>query len=437
MLCLIKVLIESQKEVAKQSLDLVRMTEELQFIDLYISEFVAFLQRSNNGNNGNNNGNNGNNNGNNGNNGNNDRGFRHRTVMIYKKVTMEVSGAVGYRSEGMGAKESFMSSKVLFADLPLQAPICLHRRIRNNVILAVQVDASLMTLEIELDMDVLPMLIHAMTGIQACFKGRAYKDPFANQNEVTGGGTMQSSVQNADVLYGTESDVKAVKDTNILDNSYASDESMSGEEEDNGANSSMSIEGKESWPLLILPAGLIILEKIALSFSVHHIGLRISYPSDVDGYLQLTIKGWVLELISPKTNSTSLGGYIQTSLCNINVQETHLRTTRQIMHGGHRYDGGFEVKKQTTADEMFPIFEQAYVRSDPDDLRSSFPVQAFGLKISIDVLGKVRDILNLQYSTMSLKYDNPVNFDRFIHVLSHIMYSGTNSRVDEQAINIQ
>jgi len=370
-------------------------------------------------------------------NGNNDRGFRHRTVMIYKKATMEISVAVGYRTKGMSAKESFMSSKVLFADLPLQAHICLHRRIRNNIILAVQVDASLMTLEIELDMDVLSMLIHAMTGIQACFKGRTYKDPFANQNEVTGGGTMQSSVHNADVLYGTENDVKPVEDTAILDNSYASDESMSGDE-DNGANSSISVEGNESWPVLILPAGLIILEKIAFSFSVHHIGLRISYPSDIGGYLQFTMKGWVLELISPQTNSTGLGGYIQTSLAYINVQEIHLRTTRQIMHGGHRYDSSFEVNKNTTADEMFPIFEQTYVRSDPDNLRSSFPVQAFGLKISIDVLGKVSDICSTYqvHSTMSMIYDNPVNFEIFIHMLSR-MYSGTNSSVDEQAINIK
>jgi len=322
----------------------------------------------------------------------NDRAFRHRTLMIYKKVTMEVSIAVGYRSEGMSAKESFMSSKALFVDLPFQSHICVHRRIRNNAILAVQIDASLMTLEIEINNDVLPILIHAMAGIQACSKCRAYKDPFANKKEDSSAKTVKSSSHDAEVSYDIDQEIKIVEDTDILTNAYESDESISGTE-DNSLNYTKSMEDKETWPIVVLPAGLVIFEKIAFSFSVHHIGLRINYPSDLSGYLQIRMKGLVLELISPKTISTNLGGYIQISLPYIHVQETHLGITRQIMHGGHCYnnsfDQTFDQNKETTVEEMFPIFEQTYVRSDPNDLRCSFPVQAFGLKVSIDALGKV------------------------------------------------
>jgi len=76
------------------------------------------------------------------------------------------------------------------------------------------------------------------------------------------------------------------------------------------------------------------------------------------------------------------------SLAYINIQETHSKITRQMMNGGHHY--GDTKAQETTAEEMFPIFESSMIRSDPEDLRSTFPVQVFGWKATIDVLGKVR-----------------------------------------------
>ena len=114
----------------------------------------------------------------------NENAFRHRTFMIYKKVTMEVSIAIGNRSDGMPAKESFLSGNLLFANLPLQSHLCIHRRIRDNAILAVQVDASLMNLEFELDADILPMLLHMLVGVESCIqKKESFVDPFGKVGE--------------------------------------------------------------------------------------------------------------------------------------------------------------------------------------------------------------------------------------------------------------
>ncbi len=55
-------------------------------------------------------------------------------------------------------------------------------------------------------------------------------------------------------------------------------------------------------------------------------------------------------------------------------------------------DRGDKSGTETTSEEMFPIFESSMIRSDPVDLRSTFPVHLFAWKSSIDVLDKVRTL---------------------------------------------
>jgi hypothetical protein len=377
------------------------------------------------------------------------RSLRHRTIMIYKKVSMEMSVAVGYQyrngTDGDGdgdgdadadgvvsAKDTFMKSRVVLRNLPLQSHFCLHRRIRDNAILAVQVDLSLMNLEVEIDPDVLPLLIHVLAGLVFCFqRGESYVDPFSKGDgagdgdgdgdggDVNGGSATLDHSGHAAGLHDQEEENKqsevATMDLPIdEEEEYDEDDLTSGDDasELNTSNVTENTTDEEKWPVLVLPAGLIVVEKISLSVSIHHIGLRIRYSSDMDGYLQLAMKGFMAELIWPKETlspNDGLGGFVQMSMAYINVQETHGKVTQQIMHGGHHFgnEKGEFVAKETSAEEMFPMFESSGIRNHHLDLRSTFPVQVFGWKTTIDILGKEK-LLSLT-SPMSMLHEIGIN----------------------------
>lgn len=321
----------------------------------------------------------------------NDRRFRHRTLMIYKKLTTEVSIAIGYRTQDMSARDSFMTGTRFMSQVQMQAHICLHRGIKNNQILAVQVDASLSNVEIQLDAGVVLVLIHFLLGVQACFKKESFLDPFAS-NDISIPHKQNLETQNDITTNGVDKE-------EMIPDAYASDDSLSDEEDD--------VAQKEIWPFLILPGGLIVFEKIALTMAVNQMRIRFNYPDVKNEYLQINMNGFVAEVIAPKNGSRDLGACLQTSLAYMNIHEKRGETTTHIMHGGHRNDKEYDPSKETTPEEMFPFFEKTNVRTDPEDFRSTFPIQAFGMKLLLGVKGKEKLLSSSSMFTIS----NEVGFN--------------------------
>lgn len=353
-----------------------------------------------------------------------ERALRPRTFMIYKKASLELSIAIGYRaSTTTSPKETFLSSKVIVANLPLQSHICIHRRLKDNNILAVQMDCNLVNLELELGEEVMKMMIHFLTGLIFLFNREDQNvDPFEGEdhmmNEKNGNAYGGGQGDDASMEYSKhtlELPPEVAPDEDDVDGDADADEE---EEEENGigngTNNANPLHSKEEeWPVVILPAGLTVVEKLSVSMSIHHMGIRIRYLSNVtkdlengdeDAYLQLTLKGLMAELIWPKgsgvRSDSSLGGHLQMSLGYIHVQEIFGKFTQSILHGGGHFgtetgaEGGIqgkqgEMKEMTQiSEQLFPIFESSQIRSQYVDLRSTFPLQVFGLKTTIDVLGK-------------------------------------------------
>jgi len=266
----------------------------------------------------------------------NDRAFQHRTLIIYKKLTLEASVAIGIRMEGMTAKQTFLSSHLLIANLPLQSHFCIHKRISDSAILAAQIDCSLMNLEVEIDADVLPLLIHALVGVQSCVeRDQSFVDPLKDQETKN-----TESSAHADVQYDPDEELEPSKDTPIPNDESDSDE-LSADENDevglesitsggNSRDSWMKVKDADVWPVLVLPAGLIIVEKICMTVSFHHIGVRVRYHADVDDYLQVTMKGFVSEFIYPKTvNSVSKYCIVPTNLASGSItKRSHLSPSK-------------------------------------------------------------------------------------------------------------
>eukprot|EP00557_Chaetoceros_sp_GSL56_P010386 CAMPEP_0176478374 /NCGR_PEP_ID=MMETSP0200_2-20121128/1149_1 /TAXON_ID=947934 /ORGANISM="Chaetoceros sp., Strain GSL56" /LENGTH=1917 /DNA_ID=CAMNT_0017874301 /DNA_START=31 /DNA_END=5784 /DNA_ORIENTATION=+ len=332
-----------------------------------------------------------------------DRRFWHRTLMIYKKLTMEMSIAIGHRNSDMSAKDSFQRGHLLLANVPMQTHICIHRRVPNNAILAVQIDVSIMRIELDFRVDTIPLLIHALVGIQNCFKKQSFKDPFESRKKVDSvadvaadAGPSIHSIDATTINFENNSgDYDAISNIEFSSDDSDSEASRSGDEEEGVEGNHDDVPTNEhdmnsSWPALVLPAGLIIMEKIGFSFSVHHLELRINHVAKMGGgHIQVSVRGLVSEVIWPKARDGSLGGYVQLSLAYVNIQEQLGKITTRILQGGNQINSyGTSVKETTTLEEMFPMFEQALIRIDPDNLRCTFPVQVFGLKVSIDVVGK-------------------------------------------------
>lgn len=347
-----------------------------------------------------------------------DRRFWHRTLMIYKKLTLEMSVAIGYRTRNdMSAKDSFQSGHLLLANVPLQSHICIHRRVPNNTVLAVQIDVSIMKIELDLFVHVIPLLIHALVGIQNCFKKQSFKDPFEQRkvdsvSQVGGPSMMKSKTTNVHI---DDDAVQLTANSNIDFSSEESDSEVSmgyDDEDDDDDEDSVGVnelptnvhDDSNTWPALVLQAGLIIVEKIGFSFSVHHMDLRLNYVGQIGGYVQVSTRGLVSEVIWPKSRDGPLGGYVQVSLAYINIQEHIGKITKRLLQGGHQICSDGTSTKETTSEEMFPMFEEALIRIDPDNLRCTFPVQVFGLKVSIDLVGKVRFLFEFDGCTRHVFY---------------------------------
>jgi len=59
-------------------------------------------------------------------------------------------------------------------------------------------------------------------------------------------------------------------------------------------------------PVLVLPNGIVLHDKISLSVSVHHVTIRGTYRDSVDGHIQIVAKGVVAEAIWPQVTKVCI-----------------------------------------------------------------------------------------------------------------------------------
>lgn len=317
--------------------------------------------------------------------------LRPQTIMIFKKLTFDLSIGIGKRLKGMSAKQSFMSSHLLLVNAPVQNHLALHRRLRDNALLAVQLDISLTNVEVIIESETLPLLTHALTGLQFCFiKDRSFVDPF-NDGQTDENLLLLNQALPSYTIEDDSSEMNDNDDIKVDQNENAELNNLDSDDEDEDIETiippQFKHEKESNWPAIIMPSEVIIVEKLCVSFSIHSFSVRAKYDSNVHGYVQLTMKGLVTELIWPKTESRT-GGYVQLSLSHFNILENYNHKIRTIINGGNDSASNIYHGKQTTNEELFPTMEGRDVRSGPD-LRSSFPIQAFCLKATIDLLDEV------------------------------------------------
>ena len=338
-----------------------------------------------------------------------ERTYRSKTNMIFKKLSFELSVAIGYRLKGMSAKQTFLNSNVIIlTNIPIQCHLAMHRRLRDNALLAVQADVSLTNIEVVVESETLPLLVHAMTGVQYCFiKDRTFIDPLEDgeidESLLLLNDALPSyKIENEDLEIKNSEEAKMDQENSASDQfDLESDEEDSNDAVDDASDvpaprsddAYNSIADDEHWPAFILPSGIIIVEKLCVSVSIHSLSVRAVYNSKSNGYLQCAMKGLISEFIWPKSAETQRG-FVQLSLSHINIHENYSNRIHTLINGGNKIEGDIYEGKLTTKDENFPSMETRDVRNDPFDMETSFPTQAFMLKASIDFLDKVSSKYN-------------------------------------------
>eukprot|EP00957_Ditylum_brightwellii_P187796 14299235-Ditylum_brightwellii.AAC.1 len=152
-----------------------------------------------------------------------------------------------------------------------------------------------------------------------------------------------------------------------------------------------------------LGGGFVIHDKLTLSLSVHHFCIRAMYNTgkkerkeercEECDYVQMTFKGGNMLI--------EKGGYAQFSMSYLSIQEHCRNLNKSLLYGGIKQhdivEDAIDLEMTTspkkkkkyvdvTTDETFPLFEPRSIREDPIGLRHSFPLQAVGVKTTVDYL---------------------------------------------------
>jgi hypothetical protein len=355
----------------------------------------------------------------------------HGTLMIYKKLEMEYQISI----RPVGLERIPLVSGL---DNKMEVHVALHRRVKDGELLAVQVDATVPNLEVELKADYVQHVAHVAAGLTYTLaKDRAFVDPLkpvgteveadddgvnpeaqppismSGSISASSGSVVDNMMDAVDrMLEGVAEEDGASVDADDLSSSSSSAASEGGEDDvpvqDEKVPASNAAQApakpsaaaqplpsnKRDQPVIVLPNGLVIHDKITFSLSIHHANVRGTYAPKDDGYIQIVAKGCIVEAIWPKVNQEK-GGYGQASVSYLSVQENHGRRLRTVLVGGVQFDSTGAVEKpskplrEISRDESFPLFEDRSVRPDPLGLRHSFPAQAFGLMTTIDFVKKL------------------------------------------------
>jgi hypothetical protein len=336
----------------------------------------------------------------------------------------------------------------------------LERRVRDGELLAVQVDATIPKVEVELKADAVQHVAHMVAGLTYNMgKDRSFVDPLkpagtetADDDEnpdqqLTISASESKSMDEEDdnnnnnMLKGVAEDDDADDDSSSSssssDDGILEDDAPVQEEKVSLSNTSAASQAQASGkplstaqsllppntrdqPVIVLPNGLVIHNKITFSLSVHHANVRGTYAPKDDGYIQIVAKGCIVEAIWPKV-AREKGGYAQASVSYLSVQEGHGRRLRTVLVGGVQFDSTHAVEKpskplkEISRDESFPLFIDRSVRPDPLGLRHSFPAQAFGLMTTIDFVKKLSSKPDASEEVISVLHE--IGVDKFDIVL--------------------
>ena len=235
-----------------------------------------------------------------------------RTYMIYKRLSLQCS--VGLRDPLEPNSEPYP----LLKEAQVELHVAFHKRLRDAAILAVQVDVTLSRVEIQVDTEAVPLIAHAMAGIKYCTsKDRAFNDPLVPESEKQDEAEVNGAEKSKDSGEIDNEQDEALDDDDgdedeadalSVDVSESSSESDSGASQHGGPPKSetpsrqASSIGSRNRPLIKLPNGIVIHDRISLSLSVHECTIRGSYDKNDDGYVQLVVKGLITEAIWPKVS---------------------------------------------------------------------------------------------------------------------------------------
>lgn len=366
---------------------------------------------------------------------------RDQTLLVYKKASMHIS--VGLRQAG----DQLKALPPLINDAQVDLDLVFHKKFSNGAILSIQLDATVDQMQIDIGHNTVPVLAHTIAGMQYCFvKDRAFDDPLLSgldcddttgNVELTAAPALRPSTPAGSIGEGEGDESNDDDDTSqekgaescndedsqsllaeegsidgSIDNSdFDGEEKVDNDQEtpqdlapaslDAVSSTQVVTKKKKSKskdrPVILLPSGLVIYSKLSFSVSIHNLEVRGTYDNSKSGCIELQFKGLVAEMIWPKVTREK-GGYIQLSLSHIIIHEIHEKKRVTLLRGGTRQDtwsGPIEApsmrRTEISRDENFPRFEDRSVRPDPLDLRHCFPVQAIGMKATVNFVDKISD----------------------------------------------
>ncbi|KAG7352504.1 chorein or VPS13 related protein [Nitzschia inconspicua] len=328
------------------------------------------------------------------------------------------------------------SASIKLAETNMEVQMAIQRRLRDGVILAVQMDVTMPQVNSQVDSKGVHELAHFVAGLQYCFaKDRSFEDPLLSKSEGVNVNNISSSpspvvrmMSRAETGDEDENDKEdelsnrdradtadSAAETSSVGNtsgdcdgasvaSWQSDEdaSMSKDASSHGGQPKKGLFGStpkqgSSRPVIILPNGLVVYKSILITCAVHDLLFRGFYPGatpvdegEDEGYIEFIAKGCVTELIWPKVDRDP-GLYAQLSTAFFTLQERFGGRKRTVMLGGMQRDDHLSLMLPSRkpleigADEFFPLFERRGIREDPLDLRHLFPTQALGIKTTVDI----------------------------------------------------
>lgn len=240
----------------------------------------------------------------------------HGALMIYKKLEMEYQ--ISIRPVG---KEAI--PLVSGRDNKMEVHVAMQRRVRDGEWLSVQVDAIVPKLEVDIPADVVPHLAHVLAGVTYTLsKDRGFVDPLKpqgtdaeedvgevevkmNTSESAEMDEVNENAGDADVpvdLDGDDSSSSSEGEGGDLDGD-AEKASISDTKQSPGSQATarpLSSKNLQDHPVIVLPNGLVIHNKLTFSLSVHDTVVRGTYAPKCDGSIELVAKGSIVEMIWPK-----------------------------------------------------------------------------------------------------------------------------------------
>lgn len=373
------------------------------------------------------------------------------SLLIYKKLSMEYKISI----KPAGAKESI--PLVTGRDNKVEVHLAMKRRIRDGEWLAVQVDMTIPRVEVNIPQEVIPHLVHTLAGVSYCVaKDRAFEDPLKSvshsEQEETDGSPRQKTNMPSLVDNISEDDDEIEDDLAIDQAPVQVEDEVSSDEESNpvdGVAKPAAVadtpaapkvasgryalpDNVQNQPVILLPNGLTISEKLSVSISVYDFTLRGGYADG--GYVEVVSKGCIGEAIWPKT-SREKGGYVQASVSYVTVEEKYGDKLRTLMSGGVKYDSSLPVElpgkplSEFGSDDTFPLYENRVIRPDPLSLRHTFPAQAFGLKSTIEFVEKLSQGASVEevqvlHETGVDKFDIVLDAGPWMRILRYLSNEG-------------